>query len=200
MINFYALLSRMKYIERWSLMRNTSAENLSEHSYDVAVLVHALALLDAQILSADPSSVERPADPGVCVLLALYHDVPEIFTGDLPTPVKYANPAIREAVRQVESTASERLLALLPETLRETYEPLLTGDAWPRERKLVKAADKLSALIKCIEEAKQGNREFDAARRTIEAELYENPLPSVRAFLEQCLPAYSLSLDELTAL
>lgn len=194
MISFYALLSRMKYITRWSLMRNTNTENLSEHSYDVAVLAHALALLDRRRAGDTP-----PVDAGVCVLLALYHDVPEIFTGDLPTPVKYANPAIREAVRQVEETAAGRLLSLLPDDLREQYAPLLAGEGWPRERELVKAADKLAALIKCIEEAKQGNREFDAARRTIEAELRAKCLPAVDAFMDACLPAYELPLDDLTA-
>ena len=194
MISFYALLSRMKYITRWSLMRNTNTENLSEHSYDVAVLAHALALLDRRRAGDTPS-----VDAGVCVLLALYHDVPEIFTGDLPTPVKYANPAIREAVRQVEETAAGRLLDLLPDDLREQYAPLLAGEGWPRERELVKAADKLAALIKCIEEAKQGNREFDAARRTIEAELRAGRLPAVDAFMDACLPAYELPLDDQTA-
>ncbi|MCI8553443.1 MAG: 5'-deoxynucleotidase [Clostridiales bacterium] len=188
---FYAMLSRMKYIRRWSLMRGTQDENLCEHSYETAILAHALALLHNRRFSGR-------ADPGRCVLLALYHDAPEIFTGDLPTPVKYDNPAIRDAYRQVEETAAGRLLSRLPPDLREDYAPLLRGtEGTEEERRLVKAADKLSALIKCVEELRQGNREFLRARAATEQSVRALQLPAADCFLTEFLPAYELTLDEL---
>lgn len=187
---FYAMLSRMKYITRWSLMRNTRTENINEHSYDVAVLSHALAALTNRRFGGN-------VDVRQCVLLALYHDTPEILTGDMPTPVKYFNPAIRQAYRQVEAVSSRRLLAMLPDDLKEEYEPLLMPDGrWTEERKIVKAADKLSALIKCVEECGQGNQEFQKARRTLETCLHDMRLPAVECFLTEFLPAYALTLDE----
>ena len=187
---FYAMLSRMKYINRWALMRNTREENICEHSHEVAVLAHALALLHNRRFGGR-------ADPGRCALLALYHDAPEILTGDLPTPVKYDNPAIREAYRQVEDVASDRLLSLLPEELRPDYQPLLKDEGEDREeRLLVKAADKLSALIKCVEELRQGNREFAQARLSTERAVRALGLPAADYFLEEFLPAYELTLDE----
>lgn len=187
---FYAMLSRMKYITRWSLMRNTRTENINEHSYDVAVLSHALAALTNRRFGGN-------VDVRQCVLLALYHDTPEILTGDMPTPVKYFNPAIRQAYRQVEAVSSRRLLAMLPDDLKEEYEPLLMPDGrWTEERKIVKAADKLSALIKCVEECGQGNQEFQKARRTLETCLHDMQLPAVECFLTEFLPAYALTLDE----
>lgn len=188
---FYAMLSRMKYIERWSLMRNTREENICEHSHEVAVLAHALALLHNRRYGGH-------ADPGRCALLALYHDAPEILTGDLPTPVKYDNPAIRDAYRQVESVAADRLLSMLPADLREDYAPLLReSEGTEEERRLVKAADKLSALIKCVEELKQGNREFARARAATEQAVRAMKLPAADCFLDEFLPAYELTLDEL---
>ncbi|MCI9414922.1 MAG: 5'-deoxynucleotidase [Clostridiales bacterium] len=188
---FYAMLSRMKYIERWSLMRNTREENICEHSHEVAVLAHALALLHNRRYGGH-------ADPGRCALLALYHDAPEILTGDLPTPVKYDNPAIRDAYRQVESVATDRLLSMLPADLREDYAPLLReSEGTEEERRLVKAADKLSALIKCVEELKQGNREFARARAATEQAVRAMKLPAADCFLDEFLPAYELTLDEL---
>ena len=188
--NFYAVLSRMKYITRWALMRNTRQENICEHSYDVAVLAHALAGL-----------TNRPfggrVDEGRCVLLALYHDAPEILTGDMPTPVKYDNPAIRDAYKQVEAVSAGKLLSMLPEDLQEDYGPLFfAGDGWEQEKRLVKAADKLSALIKCVEELGQGNREFLSARRSTEQAIRAMGLPAADCFLEEFLPAYELTLDE----
>ncbi len=188
---FYAMLSRMKYIERWSLMRNTREENICEHSHEVAVLAHSLALLHNRRYGGH-------ADPGRCALLALYHDAPEILTGDLPTPVKYDNPAIRDAYRQVESVATDRLLSMLPADLREDYAPLLReSEGTEEERRLVKAADKLSALIKCVEELKQGNREFARARAATEQAVRAMKLPAADCFLDEFLPAYELTLDEL---
>ncbi len=163
--HFFATLSRMKYIFRWSLMRNTRTENICEHSQEVAILAHALALLQNRRFGGKVNVEE-------VVLLAMYHDVPEILTGDLPTPVKYDNPDIRDAYRAVERLSAERLLSQLPEDLRQDYRPLLLPDSADREAlRLVKAADKLSALIKCIEELKAGNGEFRQAKASTEAAL-----------------------------
>ena len=187
---FYAMLSRMRYINRWALMRNTREENLSEHSQDVAVLSHALAVLTNTRFGGD-------ADEGYCVLLSLYHDAPEILTGDLPTPVKYDNPAIRDAYKALESVAADKLLSMLPDDLRPAYEPLLQNDGdHPLERKIVKAADKLAALLKCVEEVNNGNREFEQARRSTEAAVRAMALPAADAFLDEFLPTFSLTLDE----
>ena len=188
--NFYAVLSRMKYITRWALMRNPRQENICEHSYDVAVLAHALAVLTNRRFGGR-------VDEGRCVLLALYHDAPEILTGDMPTPVKYDNPAIRDAYKQVEAVSAGKLLSMLPEDLQEDYGPLFfAGDGWEQEKRLVKAADKLSALIKCVEELGQGNREFLSARRSTEQAIRAMGLPAADCFLEEFLPAYELTLDE----
>ena len=183
---FYAMLSRMKYINRWALMRNTREENICEHSHEVAVLAHALALLHNRRFGGH-------ADPGRCVLLALYHDAPEILTGDLPTPVKYDNPAIREAYRQVEEVAADRLLSLLPEELRPDYAGLLKDDGTAAEERRL---DKLSALIKCVEELRQGNREFAQARLSTERAVRAMGLSAANCFLDEFLPAYELTLDE----
>lgn len=188
--SFFAMLSRMKNIYRWALMRNTRSENISEHSHEVAVIVHALALLTNKHYDGN-------VDAQRCVMLAVYHDVPEILTGDMPTPVKYYNPAIREAYKQVERSACEKLLSQLPADLQNEYAPFFTdGYATEEERRLVKAADKISALIKCVEETAQGNREFARARSTIEQAIREMNLPAANEFLEKYLPAYELPLDE----
>lgn len=188
--NFYAMLSRMKYITRWALMRNTRTENISEHTNDVAILSHALAVLTNRRFNGKVNVSQ-------CVLLAMYHDAPEILTGDMPTPVKYFNPVIRDAYRQVESVSSRKLLSMLPEDIREEYEPLfLPGNQWKEERKLVKAADKIAALIKCVEELGQGNNEFKEARRSIEESIHKLKIPAAECFLEEFLPAFELTLDE----
>ena len=187
---FYALLGRMRYITRWGLMRNTFSENIQEHSHQVAVLAHALALIRRDILQ-----LPGP-DPDRCAVAALYHDASEILTGDLPTPIKYYNPDIKDAYKQVERIAGERLLAMVPPQLRDSYGGLVLEDDEQVEP-IVKAADKLSAYIKCIEEQKAGNTEFDsAARATMEAMEAMN-LPELTWFIENCLPAYSLNLDQL---
>ncbi len=186
---FYATLSRMRYITRWALMRNTREENLCEHSYDVAVIAHALAVLTNTRFGGE-------VDEGYCVLLSLYHDATEILTGDLPTPVKYDNPAIRDAYKALESVASQKLLSTLPGDLRESYAPfLLPGNDHTMERKLVKAADKISALLKCVEEIGQGNREFESARRSTERSVREMKLQAADCFLDEFLPAYTMTLD-----
>ncbi len=188
--HFFAMLSRMKYIFRWSLMRNTRTENICEHSQDVAVLVHALALLHNKRFGGN-ANIEH------CVLHALYHDVPEILTGDLPTPVKYNNPDIQNAYRSLEAVSANRLLEQLPDDLREEYRPfLLPQDAESVEYQLVKAADKLAALIKCIEELKAGNKEFLHAKRSTEKALKSMKLPAVDCFMKEFLPSFELTLDE----
>ncbi len=189
MYPFFAMLSRMKNINRWVLMRNTKTENISEHSHDVAVLVHALALLHNKRFGG-------AVDVNRCVLLALYHDATEILTGDMPTPVKYDNPAIRAAYRQLEEVAANKLLSKLPHDLEAEYRALLLPQD-SEELQLVKAADKLAALIKCIEEIKQGNREFVKARQATEEAVRNMGLPAADCFIEECLPAYDLTLDEL---
>lgn len=187
--NFYAVLSRMKYITRWSLMRNTQPENLCEHSYETAVIAHALALLTNRRFGGRVQ-VER------CVLLALYHDASEIFTGDLPTPIKYYNPAIREAYHQVEEVSTHKLLSMLPQDLADDYEDCFFSQEQTQEARIVKAADKLSALIKCVQECRQGNREFEKARQSTEQAVRALHLPAADCFIEEFLPAYALTLDE----
>ena len=187
---FYALLGRMRYITRWGLMRNTFSENISEHSHMTAVLAHALALIRRDILK-----LPGP-DPDRCAVAALYHDASEILTGDLPTPIKYSNPDIKTAYKQVERVAGERLLEMLPAELRSSYAPLVLEDDRELEP-IVKAADKLSAHIKCLEEQKAGNTEFDtAAKQTWEA-MRAMELPELDWFLENCLTPFSLNLDQL---
>ena len=187
---FYALLGRMRYITRWGLMRNTFSETIQEHSHQVAVLAHALALIRRDILH-----LEGP-EPDRCAVAALYHDASEILTGDLPTPIKYYNPQIRTAYKQVERIAGERLLEMLPEQLRKSYAGLvLEEDA--QIGNVVKAADKLSAYIKCVEEQKAGNTEFDsAARQSLEA-MRQMHMPELDWFMDNCLEPFSLNLDQL---
>ena len=187
---FYALLGRMRYITRWGLMRNTFSENIQEHSHQVAVLAHALGLIRREILG-----LPGP-DPEKCAVAALYHDASEILTGDLPTPIKYYNPSIKTAYKQVEKIAGEQLLDKLPQELRKAYE----GYVLEEDREvlpIVKAADKLSAYIKCLEEQKAGNTEFDSAARQTLAALEELDSPELSWFMENCLGAFSLNLDQL---
>lgn len=188
--NFFAMLSRMRYINRWGLMRNTLTENISEHSLDVAILAHALAVLRNTHFGGKVNA-ERAA------LLGLFHDCTEIITGDMPTPVKYYAPEIRMAYREVESAAKDNLLSGLPAELQEIYAPLLMETEEEAELwRLVKAADKLSALIKCMEERKMGNDDFlQAEKATIEA-VKGMGLVEADYFLERFLPSYSLTLDE----
>lgn len=187
---FYALLGRMRYITRWGLMRNTFSENIAEHSYQTAVLAHALALIRRDVL-------KLPApDPDRCAVAALYHDASEILTGDLPTPIKYYNPEIKTAYKQVERVAGERLLNMLPPELRGSYEHDVLEDD-EALAPIVKGADKLSAHIKCLEEQKAGNTEFDtAARQTWEA-IRAMDRPELNWFVEHCLGAFALNLDQL---
>ncbi len=182
--------SRMKYINRWALMRNTQSENISEHSNDVAVLSHALCVIGNSRLGKNLNA-ERAA------FLGLYHDMTEIITGDMPTPVKYHSEEMRKAYSVVEDTAGRTLLSMLPEDMRGTYE----GAFFKKEEdeylwKIVKAADKLSALIKCIEETKAGNSEFEKALQSTEDSLREMNIPEAEIFLQEFIGSFYLSLDE----
>ena len=187
---FYALLGRMRYITRWGLMRNTFSENIQEHSHQVAVLAHALALIRREILH-----LPGP-DPDKCAVAAMYHDCSEILTGDLPTPIKYYNPEIKDAYKEVERIAGENLLNKLPTELRACYEHLVLEDD-PDVTPTVKAADKLSAHIKCLEEQKMGNTEFDTAARQTWDAMRQLEMPELDWFLDNCLGAYTLNLDQL---
>ena len=187
---FYALMGRMRYITRWGLMRNTFSENISEHSHMTAVLAHALALIRREILQ-----LPGP-DPDKCAVAALYHDASEILTGDLPTPIKYYNPDIKEAYKQVERIAGNRLLDMLPAQLRASYEHLVLEDE-EEVLPFVKAADKLSAHIKCLEEQKAGNTEFDTAAKQTWESMKAMKRPELDWFLDNCLGAFALNLDQL---
>ena len=192
MNNYFAMMSRMKYIDRWALMRNTRAENLSEHSLEVSMIAHALAILGNTYLGKDLNA-ERAA------VLGLYHDATEIITGDMPTPIKYYNPEIRHTYQDIEEKAGQTLLSMLPEEMRISYERLFTRqDEDAYLWKLVKAADKLSAYIKCIEEEGTGNREFVRARETTLKQLHALDVEEAELFFTYFIDAYGKNLDELT--
>lgn len=189
--NFFAFISRMKYINRWALMRNTNYETLSQHSFEVASLAHALAVIGNRRLG-------KNYDTARAALLGLYHDAPEIITGDMPTPVKYHSGEMREAFATVERYAGERLLSMLPEDMQPDFRSLLQEDGADAElHKLVKAADKLSAYIKCVEERKAGNTEFKEAEKTTKATLEKLGCPEAEIFIAEFLRAYELPLDKL---
>ena len=187
--HFFAYISRMRFIQRWALMRNTAPENVQEHSHQVAVLAHALAVLRNEKFGGH-------VDPGAVAVAALYHDASAILTGDMPTPIKYDNPAIRTAYKDVEAVAEHKLLNMLPEELRGVYAPILTVED-PEIEALVKAADKLSAYIKCVEELKAGNNEFREAAAQTRKALESYGMPEVESFLETFMDSFSLTLDEL---
>lgn len=188
--NFFAYISRMRYIGRWSLMRNSLPENIQEHSHMVAVIAHALGVIRRDVYGI-------PCDPNECAAVALYHDSSEILTGDLPTPIKYHSAEISHAYKEVERLACDKLMATLPAELRGAFEPILIGETQERLHDIVKAADKLSAYIKCIEERKAGNNEFLSAEKQTRKILDDSPLPEVKYFIEHFIPAFELTLDEL---
>ncbi len=189
--HFFAMMARMKYIERWALMRNSSSENLSEHSLDVAMIAHALAVIGNLRLG-------KKLDENKAAIVALYHDTTEIITGDLPTPVKYFNADIKSAYKEVEQVAADRLLSLLPEDMQDYYRDFYyKNDEDAYIWKLVKAADKLSAYIKCIEEEKAGNTEFTNAKESTMKSLDEMNIEEVNIFKKEFLDSYKLTLDEL---
>jgi len=186
---FFAMLSRMRYINRWGLMRNTFQENIQEHSHQVAVLAHALAVIQNRFYGGQ-------IDPGSVAVAALYHDASEILTGDMPTPIKYDNPDIKAAYKQVEAMAEQKLLSMLPEELRCDFDEAVTIPD-PEVHTLVKAADKLSAYLKCVEELKAGNTEFKKAKEQTYTALKRNPSPALEYFMEHFLDGFELTLDEL---
>lgn len=191
MHHFFAYLSRMKFIHRWGLMRNTKPENIQEHSLEVAMIAHALALIKNKYYQGS-------LNPERVLALAVYHESGEVITGDLATPIKYFNPKIEKAYHEIEEIAKEKLLMMLPEDLKEEYKNLLFIQDEDRNNwQLVKAADKISAYLKCLEELKGGNQEFSKALKSIKGEIDEIDLPEVRYFMKHFIPSYSLTLDEL---
>lgn len=191
---FFAMLARMRLIQRWGLMRNTRAENVQEHSLQVAMIAHALALISNRHHGGD-------FDADRIAVLGMFHDASEILTGDLPTPVKYGNDAIRDAYKALERQAELRLLELLPEDLREDYAPLVdSGRISAAEHRLVKAADSIAGYLKCLEEAQAGNHEFRRAEVVLLAKIesFHDELPAVRDFMQRYVPAFALSLDDLS--
>ena len=189
MHHFFAYMARMRFIDRWALMRNSYTENIQEHSHQVAILAHALAVLRNAYFGGQ-------VDTGAVAVAALYHDASEILTGDMPTPIKYDNPDIQSAYKAVEAVAEQKLLSMLPPDLRGAYDEVLTIPD-PEVRALVKAADKLSAYLKCVEELKAGNNEFKKAKEQTLAALEENTLPALQYFMEEFHPGFELTLDEL---
>jgi len=188
--HFYAYMARMKLIRRWSLRRNTREENDQEHSLQVAMISHALAVIRNKRYGGS-IDIEK------IMLLAVYHEAPEVITGDVATPIKYFNPKIKDSFKAIERMASEKLLEYLPEDLRSEYQPLLLPDENTEEWKLVKAADKISAYLKCLEEEGYGNQEFMAAKQNIEASIRALNLPEVNDFMDQFAPSFKLPLDAL---
>lgn len=187
--SFFAYIFRMRYITRWALMRNTRTENVEEHSYEVAVLAHALAAIGQELF-------HQAVDPAKAAAAALFHDVPEIITGDMPTPIKHHNPGLKAAYRQVEAVAQDKLLSMLPQQLSSAYQPLVRQSD-PVLRRYVKAADKLAAWLKCQEELKAGNTEFQrAAQETMDA-LRAMRLEELDWFLEHLAGPFQLTLDDL---
>ncbi len=186
---FFACLSRLRLISRWSLMRNTQPENDAEHSLQVAMIAHGIAVIGRERYGRD-------TDPEHVLSLAVYHDATEVMTGDLPTPVKYHSEELRDAYKQLEKISANRLLALLPEEMRDSFAPYLIQDAG-YDREVVKAADRISAYIKCLEEQRAGNHEFDYAAENIRKSIDALQLPEVRDFLRDFLPAFDMTLDEL---
>ncbi|EPR13284.1 5'-deoxynucleotidase [Ruminiclostridium papyrosolvens] len=189
--HFFAFLSRMKYINRWGLMRNTYTENIQEHSLQVAIIAHGLAVIKNTYFNGE-------VNPERVAILAMFHDCNEIITGDMPTPIKYYNPQISKIYKDIEDISKEKIISMLPEEMADEYYSLFFKNpddmnCW----KLVKAADRISAYIKCIEEVKAGNNEFKKARETILQTITEIDLPEVRYFMERFIPSFNLSLDEI---
>ena len=192
MSNFFAMAGRMRLINRWSLMQNASQENIAEHSHSVAVIAHALCVIGNKKFGKSYNA-ER------CALLALYHDTTEVITGDMPTPVKYYNNDIKSAYKSIENAAGSRLLDMLPEELKDEYSPLFNKEPADEELwKIVKAADKIDALIKCINETRLGNKEFEKALEAQKKIIADIDMDEVRYFEKEFLPAYYLTLDEHT--
>ncbi len=187
--HFFALVSRMKYINRWALMKNTSNENLCEHSFEVAIIAHALCIIGNERLS-------RNYDADKASVFALYHDFTEIITGDMPTPIKYKNDTLKTAYKNIERETAQSLVEYLPNDLKGEYEKIML-DIPDELKPIIKAADKISALIKCTEEMKMGNNEFKTAKQSTYEAIKKMNLPEANMFLDEFMPSYSLTLDEL---
>ena len=187
--HFFAYVSRLRYIRRWGLMRSVMPENDAEHSLQVAMIAHAIAIMGRDHYG-------RKVDPEHVLALGVYHDVSEVITGDMPTPVKYQTDELRKSYKDVERMANDRLLAMLPDGMRTAYEPYLSVPE-DYDRQILKAADSISAYLKCLEEKRAGNREFDAAGESIKHGLAQIDLPEVQDFIREFIPSFELSLDEL---
>ena len=188
--DFYAYMDRMKYIKRWQLMRSTRKENIMEHSQSVAMLAHALVTIHNNVYGGN-------ADVAKTVLYAMYHEVSEVLTGDLPTPIKYYNRSIQGAYKELEKSACEKIVGTLPEDMKGGIAPYVMADEASLEYRLVKAADRLAAYIKCLEELRSGNGEFAKAKKSIEADLHSKNMPEVEYFFEHFIPSFKLTLDDL---
>lgn len=186
--HFFALFSRMNYIDRWALMRNTENESLSRHCLDVAAISHALAVIGNNRLG-------KNYDTGKTALMGMYHDMPEIITGDMPTPVKYYNGEIREAFGKIEQAAQDTILSTLPDDMKSDYESLIKPDEMSPEYRLVKAADKISALLKCMLEERSGNTEFEKAKISTENAIHGMNCEEAEMFLNEFLDSFSMVLD-----
>ena len=191
--DFYAYMDRMKYIKRWQLMRSTREENIMEHSQAVTLLAHALVTVHNQVFGGNADVLET-------VLYATYHETSEVMTGDLPTPIKYYNQSIQGAYKELEKSACEKIVATLPEQMQGGIAPYVLADENSVEYKLVKAADRLAAYVKCLEELRCGNTEFAKAKKSIEEDLHSRNMPEVEYFFEHFVPSFELSLDELESL
>lgn len=188
--NFYAFMDRMKYIKRWSLMRSVREENIMEHSQQVAMLAHALAIINNKVYGGGANAEK-------CVMYAVYHECGEVMTGDLPTPIKYFNNSIHGAYKSLEDKACDKLLEMLPEEMKEEISVYVKPDTDSLEYRLVKAADRLAAYVKCLEEHRCGNTEFEKAKKSIEADLHGRNMPEVEYFFDTFIAAFNLTLDEL---
>ncbi len=191
--DFYAYLDRMKYIKRWQLMRSVREENIMEHSQSVAVIAHALAIIHNKNFNGN-------VDVAKTVLYAMYHETSEVMTGDLPTPIKYYNRSIHGAYKELERSACEKIMGMLPQAMQEEMAPYVLADEETEEYKLVKAADRLAAYIKCLEEMRLGNKEFSKAKKSIEEDLHSRNMPEVEYFFKHFIPSFNVTLDELECL
>ena len=191
--DFYAYMDRMKYIKRWQLMRSTREENIMEHSQSVTVLAHALAVIRNEVFGGDVDVLKT-------VLYATYHETSEVMTGDLPTPIKYYNRSIHGAYKELEHSACEKITGMLPAEMQQELSQYILADEGSEEYKLVKAADRLAAYIKCLEEMRLGNKEFSKAKKSIEEDLHSRNIPEVEYFFKHFIPAFNVTLDELESL
>ena len=189
--HFFAYINRMKFIQRWGLMRNTMPENDMEHACQTAMIAHAIAVMGNV-------RYQKSYNAEYIMALAMYHDASEVITGDLPTPIKHHNPAIKTEYNKLEDIAAQKLISMLPPDLREYYTPLIAHDESTEEWKIVKAADRICAYIKCLEERKSGNQEFESARKSVKKTLDQIDLDEVQDFMMECVPGFAMTLDEIS--